>query len=280
VDKPIGPTSHDVVRTVRRVFGTRRVGHTGTLDPAASGLLLVLIGPAVRLSRYLVGLPKRYRGTIRLGESTDTDDATGSLLSRSDAWRTLDLSSVEAAMRRLVGTRHQVPPAYSAKKVGGEPAYRMARRGQPVALAPVLVEVKRFDPISLEGPDLLFEAEVSSGTYLRSLARDLGSELGCGAHLRELRRLQVGDFRVEHAFSLEAIRSGEARLIPPLEALRHLPRVEIDWESARRVRLGQPVQDRAVAEDSGPVALVHSGELVAVAEPGKGGLQPKVVLTA
>ncbi|GBD33419.1 tRNA pseudouridine synthase B [bacterium HR33] len=269
-----------MVRVVRRAFGTRRVGHTGTLDPAASGLLLVLVGPAVRLSRYLVGLPKVYRGAIRLGETTDTDDATGSVLSRSDSWKNLDAASIAAAMQRLTGVREQVPPAYSAKHVGGERAYRIARRGQPVQLAPVLVEIKRFELLSLEGPDVWFEAEVGSGTYLRSLARDLGAGLGCGAHLRELRRVQVGDFAVEDAFSLEAIRSGEARLISPLEALKHLPRIDIDPETARRVRLGQPLEGDRPGAGGGPVVLAQGEELVAVAEPKRGRLQPKVVLAS
>lgn len=278
MDKPVGPTSHDVVRAVRRAFDTRRAGHTGTLDPAASGLLLVLVGPAVRLSRYLAGLPKLYRGAIRLGETTDTDDATGRILSRSDSWRTLDRPSIAAAMGRLVGVQQQVPPAYSAKHVGGERAYRIARRGEVVQLAPVRVEIKRFDLISVDGPDVWFEAEVGGGAYLRSLARDLGVELGCGAHLKELRRVGVGEFSVEEAFSLEAVRSGEARLIPPLEAVRHLPRIEIDREAERRVRLGQGVETEKLAGDAEPVALVHGGELVAVAESRRGRLQPKVVL--
>ncbi len=278
MDKPIGPTSHDVVRAVRRAFGTRRAGHAGTLDPAASGLLLVLIGPAVRLSRYLAGLPKRYRGAVRLGETTDTDDATGSVSSRSDAWKSLDRASIAAAMERLIGIRQQVPPAYSAKHLAGERAYRIARRGQPVKLAPVWVEIRRFDLVGIDGPEVWFDAEVGSGTYLRSLARDLGIELGCGAHLKQLRRVQVGEFSVEEAFSFEAVRSGEAQLIPPLEAVRHLTRIEIDRDTAHRVRLGQAVQTENPVGETGPVALVHDGELVAVAEPRKERLQPRVVL--
>jgi tRNA pseudouridine55 synthase len=269
-----------VVRIARRAFGTRRVGHAGTLDPAASGLLLVLVGPAVRLAQYLVGLPKRYRGTIRLGESTDTDDATGSVISRSDTWTDLDRTAIAAAMERCVGVQHQVPPAYSAKHVRGERAYRIARRGQSVPLAPVRVEVRRFDLISLEGPDVRFDAEVSGGTYLRSLARDLGIALGCGAHLKELRRVRVGDFAVEDAFPLEAIRSGKARLMPPVVAVRHLPRLEIDEDAARRLRLGQAIETPSGIGDVDPVALVHTEELIAVAQPQHGRLQPRVVLAS
>ncbi|MBI2072414.1 MAG: tRNA pseudouridine(55) synthase TruB, partial [Gemmatimonadetes bacterium] len=145
LDKPAGPTSHDVVAIIRRAFGTRRVGHTGTLDPFATGLLLVLVGQATRLARYLVGLPKEYHGVLRLGSTTTTDDATGEVTGASDDWRALDDARLRAAMAALLGEREQVPPAYSAKRVRGERAHRLARRGAALTLAPTRVEVQRFD---------------------------------------------------------------------------------------------------------------------------------------
>lgn len=278
MDKPVGPTSHDLVRAARWAYGTKRVGHTGTLDPAASGLLLILVGAAVRLARYLVGLPKEYRGVIRLGETTATDDASGPRLRSDDSWKSLTREAIHQAMRRLTGTRYQIPPAYSAKHVAGERAYHKVRRGESFQLAPVLVEVKSFDLLRLEGPDVWFNAVVGSGTYLRSLARELGEELGCGAHLRELRRVRIGDFTVEEAYPLEAVRLKEAQLLPPLRALRHLPQVEIDHNSLTRVAHGQPVEPPVSLEAQGPAALICGGELVAVAELRSGRLQPRVVL--
>ena len=253
------------------------MGHAGTLDPFATGLLLVLVGQATRLVRYLVGLPKEYQGVLRLGSTTTTDDATGEVTGASDDWRSLDDARLRAAMATLLGTREQVPPAYSAKRVGGERAHRLARRGAAVTLAPARVEIHRFDLVDRIGPDARFEASVGSGTYLRSLARELGEILGCGAHLVELRRTAVGPFRVELATPLEEVRDGRARLAPPQAALPHLAAAEVDPAAVERLARGQPIDARH--PDAGPVALVAHGRLVAVAQPRAGKWHPEVVLT-
>ena len=275
MDKPAGPTSHDVVAIVRRAFNTKRVGHAGTLDPFATGLLLVLVGRATRLAPYLSGLPKVYDGTLRLGASTDTDDGTGRVLQQS-AWDGVEDAAVRVAMAALTGAYDQEPPQYSAKKVDGQRAYKLARRGTAVSLQPAAVRVTRFVMTRRDGADIDFEAEVSAGTYLRSLARDLGRRLGCGAHLHALRRRSIGGYDVKEAVSLETVRGGQASLRPMLEAVRELPTLAIDEESRTRVRHGQPLD--VDAAPSGPVALVAAHELVAVAEPHEGRLEPRVVV--
>ncbi len=211
VAKPGGPTSHDVVDQVRRALGLRRVGHLGTLDPFAAGLLVIVVGRATRLAQYAADWTKSYEGVIRLGRTTATDDATGPTAGASDAWQSLDRAHVEAALARFHGAYEQRPPAYSAVKVEGERAYRRARRGEPVALAarPVLVsalELVRFAP-----PDVAFRATVSGGTYVRGLARDVGEELGCGAHLATLVRTRVGPFRLEDGVMPERLTAGDLR---------------------------------------------------------------------
>lgn len=263
---------------LRRTLQTRRIGHAGTLDPFATGLLVVLVGPATRLTRYLVGLPKRYTGVIRLGLTTATDDLSGEEQARSDAWRELATEAITAAMAGLTGSRTQVPPAYSAKHVEGERAHRRARRGEAVRLPPTQVEIHRFTLRHRDGPDVAFEAEVGSGTYLRSLARELGESLGCGAHLRELRRTAVGPFDVSESVSLDQAREGRLRLLPALEAVRHLPQLTIAAELVPRVHHGQPVAAEH-APDGAAVALVAGDALVGVAERRGDVLQPRVVLT-
>ncbi len=262
---------------VRRAFHTRRVGHAGTLDPFATGLLLVLVGSATRLARYLVGLPKEYQGVIRLGIATTTDDATGEVTSTSDAWTELDDARVQDAMTALTGERDQVPPAYSAKRVGGERAHRLARRGTPVTLAPARIEVQRFVLAQRRERDLWFHAAVGSGTYLRSLARELGLTLGCGAHLLELRRTTVGPHRVEQAAPLEDVRQGRATLMPPAAALAHLPCATVHLDAVQRLVRGQPIEATR-PELAGPVVLLCEEQLVAVAQRRAGRWHPEVVL--
>ena len=261
---------------VRRAFQTRRVGHAGTLDPFATGLLLILVGQATRLARYLVGLPKAYRGVLRLGRTTTTDDATGDVTGASEDWRSLDDARLRAAMASLLGERDQVPPAYSAKRVGGERAHRLARRGAAVTLAPTRVDIQRFDLVERSGSDARFEATVGSGTYLRSLARELGEVLGCGAHLVELRRTAVGPFRVEAATPLDDVREGRALLALPEAALPHLSAAEVDPAAVERLARGQAID--ASHADPGPVALTCHGRLVAVAQSRAGKWHPEVVL--
>lgn len=276
IDKPQGPTSHDIVDRVRAVTGVRRVGHVGTLDPLATGLLVVLIGRTTRLAQFMSGLDKRYAGVIRLGEQTDTDDRLGRVVARSDGWRTLDDAAIGRAMGRLVGRYDQRPPAYSAKKVSGERAYRRARRGASVVLAPRPVIVHDFRFVSRTGPDVRFEAHVGSGSYVRALARDLGELLECGAHLRELRRYAVGPLTVQQAISPDALAPRAVRVLPPLAAVAHLPVHALDAETRAAI-----VHGRAIRVDTpfdGPVALVSDGALLGVAMPDGGTLRPRVVV--
>jgi tRNA pseudouridine55 synthase len=216
VAKPAGPTSHDVVDRVRRALGTGRVGHLGTLDPFAAGLLVVVVGRATRLAPYAAAWDKAYDGVIRLGRTTTTDDATGATLATSDAWQSLDRARLEAAAARFQGAYEQRPPIFSAVKVAGERAYRRARRGEPVALAPRRVEVMALELVGVELPDVGFRARVSGGTYLRSLARDLGEALGCGAHLVTLTRTAVGPLRLAEAVAPEAVTPSTLAVWPVL----------------------------------------------------------------
>ena len=274
VAKPAGPTSHDVVDQVRRALATRRVGHLGTLDPFAAGLLVVVVGRATRLAPYAVGWAKAYEGVIRLGRTTSTDDATGQTATISDAWQSLDRARVEAALARFRGAYQQQPPAYSAVKVAGERAYRRARRGEAVTLAPRRVEVEVFELVGLELPDVRFRATVSGGTYLRSLARDVGEELQCGAHLAELVRTQVGPFRLDAAVAPEALTAGDLR--DPATLVAGLPRRELDEAGRVAVMHGRPVS--AGEGEGGRVALFADGHLVAVAEREGELLKPHVVV--
>lgn len=278
VNKPTGPTSFDIIRLVRKGTGIRKEGHAGTLDPMASGVLLVLLGRAVRISEYLMDLPKTYRGTIRLGVSTNTYDAEGTPTHEA---RVVDVSrqDVEDALHAFVGDIEQTPPAYSAVKVQGQPAHRLARKGQAVALAARPARVNRIEVLSFESPDAEIEVECGKGTYIRSLAHDLGEVLGCGAHLTSLVRTRVGPFTVEsatNAADLErAFETGEWReaLLPMDCGLTHLPAITLHIEDEKDIRHGQAVridedrlagvpladggQYRAYAEDGGLVGLIR-----------------------
>ncbi|HEU0023657.1 MAG TPA: tRNA pseudouridine(55) synthase TruB [Thermoleophilaceae bacterium] len=252
--KPAGVTSHDVVALVRRGLprGTK-VGHAGTLDPFATGLLLVLVGRATRAQRFLMGLPKTYRGVARLGWRSDTGDRDGRLEHTGRLPDRLELPTGELMQR---------PPAYSAVKVGGEPAHRLARRGETPELEPRPVTVYRAELTGVGSEHAAFEIECSSGTYVRSLIAELGD-----AYCEELERTGIGPFRLDDA--------DPDRLVPLSEALAFLPEHRLDEREAVAVGHGRrlPV---AVAE-AGPVRLTHAGELVAVAEPRDGELQPVVV---
>jgi tRNA pseudouridine55 synthase len=267
VDKPEGPTSHDVVALARQALGTRRIGHTGTLDPFASGLILLCVGRATRLAEYLTGLGKSYRGVAHLGVTTATADRTGEVIRHDEGWRTLSTEAIEAAFRAQVGAIEQVPPAYSAKKVAGVRAYDLARRGEEVQLRPVRVEIERIEIIDIELPEVTFDVDCSSGTYIRSIARDVGEALGVGAHLSALRRTRVGSFTVADAVPADRLDDPErvARAwISPLTALAHLPRLEVGDDEARALRHGVPVPAAGRSPVGSPVALVHAGELLAV----------------
>jgi tRNA pseudouridine55 synthase len=254
----------------------RRLGHAGTLDPCASGLLPLLVGRATRLMPFLADLRKHYTGVIRLGVRTTTDDATGAAVGGDDSWRCLSDGRLRDAMRDLTGALDQVPPAFSAKKLGGTPAHRRARRGEAVALPPARVVVFRFACTGRDGAEVAFDAEVGSGTYVRALARDLGDALGCGAHVATLRRTRVGPWRVEDATPLAALGRDPVELRDPGAAVAHLPERRLTAAEHDLVRHGRAVPDTGAA--AGPVALLADDRLVAIALPRDGGLAPKVVL--
>jgi len=272
-------TSHDVVRAVRRIFRIRAVGHTGTLDPFATGLLVLLLGRATRLARFLAGQPKRYLATARLGIRTTSDDLTGAPLNEMPD----ELPGETRILEELVafrGRQLQRPPLYSAKHVAGERSYRRARRGETIELEPVEVTVHRIEPVEYRAPHLTFRAEVSAGTYLRAIARDLGDRLGVGAHLTSLRREAVGPLTVDQAVPLE--RLGPDTILPAHTVLTDLPQIELDGESRQAVAHGRAVLDAREAGKRGggeAVALLDSGELVAIATAGDGWLRPTVVLS-
>ena len=259
---------------VRRALGTRRVGHLGTLDPFASGLLVVVVGRATRLAAYAAGWDKAYDGVIRLGIRTATDDPTGTVVATSEAWRALDRAAVAAALERFRGTVRQRPPDHSAVKVGGERAYRRARRGEAVELPERDVEFLELELVAFEPPDVRFRAVVSGGTYLRSLARDVGEALGCGAHLAMLARTRVGPFRLEDAVAPQALTGAALRDEAGLVA--DLPRQELDDAGRVAAVHGRPVP--AGKGEGDRVALFADGHLIAVAERVGDVLKPRVVV--
>jgi len=282
VDKPIGLTSHDVVQIIRRGTGIRRAGHTGTLDPRASGVLVVLIGPAVRLSEYVSASDKRYQATIRLGSSTDTYDADGRFVGPTIP---VDITEEEfnEVLQTFVGEMEQVPPPYSAVKVAGRKAYERAREGEEVDLAPRIVNVYSLEVLEWEPPEVVIDVHCSSGTYVRSLANDLGKALGTGAHLVGLRRTRSGRFTLRDAVPLrrlqEAFDAGNwyRYLIPAAEALADWPSIELDADQVELVRHGHrlPVVDgrkgwaRAISQQGDLVALLYVDEATNEWQPKK-----------
>lgn len=297
IDKPAGPTSHDVVRRVRKALGMRRVGHGGTLDPDATGVLLVAAGQATRFFPFLSREFKVYDGRIRLGYATDTYDASGR--PASEPCPDLpDRDGLVSAMRAFEGDILQIPPRYSAKKIAGRPVYKMARADVEFTLEPAAVTVTRFTLLDYRPPDFDFEAECSSGTYIRSLAHDLGLKLGCGAHLAALRRTSVGPYTLSEAVALAeleeaAARDGAERYLLPLERLLPgTPALTVLPDAEARVRNGcllgpadlePPLPDFGGPEASaGPARLLsQSGKLLALARlsPGGAGLHPFLVVT-
>jgi tRNA pseudouridine55 synthase len=246
VDKPVGLTSHDVVQIIRRGTGIRRAGHTGTLDPRASGVLVILIGPAVRLSEYVSASDKRYQATIHLGSTTDTFDADGRITA-SFPIEDIDEDKFNEILQQFVGEMEQVPPPYSAVKVKGRKAYEMAREGEEVDLAPRIINVYSLEVLEWAPPEAVVDVYCSSGTYVRSLANDLGKALGSGAHLMGLRRTKSGRFTLRDAVPLrrlqEAFDAGNwyRFLIPAAEALADWPMVELDADQVELIRHGHRV---------------------------------------
>ena len=267
-----------MVLRVRRALGTRSVGHTGTLDPFATGLLVVLVGRATRLARFVEPQPKTYLATARLGVRTDTDDYTGAVVEESPV-DGLSRERVFDALAGFEGEQRQRPPAYSAKHIGGERSHRLARRGAAVEPPEATVTVHRIEPVGWASPVLTFRATVTAGTYLRAIARDLGTRLGVGAHLTALRREAIGGLRVEDAVALDRV-TREA-LLPAAQVLGHLPAVELDPEAKAAVVHGRAVADSGAAGQRGgaAVALLEGTELVAVALAEGGWLKPTVVLS-
>ncbi|MGM0668129.1 MAG: tRNA pseudouridine(55) synthase TruB [Gemmatimonadota bacterium] len=282
VDKPVGPTSHDVVAKVRRVAGLRRVGHAGTLDPFASGLLILLLGQATRLSEYLLGLDKDYLATARLGVETTTCDPEGEVVAESGGWEGLQAPEVEGALSSLQGRILQKPPVYSSKKIRGEAAHRRVRRGELVEMKEVEVTIHQIGLLELSLPEVRFRVRCSSGTYVRALGRDLGRRLGVGAHLTSLRRTGIGTLSVEDSVSLEAMEDPsvwQEELLSPAAALSHLPAVSIDEAEARRIRQGQEIpRDGEELSEAIPVRILADGDLLAIGLVKGNRLRPKKVL--
>lgn len=272
IDKPVGMTSHDVVQVVRRGTGIRRAGHTGTLDPRASGVLVVLVGPAVRLSEYVSASDKRYQAIIRMGESTDTFDADGEVIRRSPV--NISREEIEEALTQFEGTVEQVPPAYSAKKIEGKKAYELAREGEDVELEPKEIDVYHLELLEWDAPEAIIDVYCSSGTYVRALANDLGEVLGCGGNLVGLRRTKSGEFALRDAVQLrkleEAFDNGDwyKYLIPAAEALSDWPSRELSFEEVDLVRHGHriAVEEEPEDPDHWVCAVSQQGELVALLE--------------
>jgi tRNA pseudouridine55 synthase len=286
IDKPGGITSHDVVARLRRILKQPTVGHTGTLDPMATGLLVIVLGKATRLASLLSGHDKTYEATIRFGQASTTDDADGELVGPAAA--VPQAGDVEGALDTYRGTFPQLPSSHSAKKVDGVRAYRLARANKPVNLTPVQVTVKELTALGVNGADLSVRIQATAGFYVRALARDLGATLGCGAHLVALRRIRSGTFAVADALSLaEAELAGlglSDRVIEPGAALPGLPAVELTELGLRRVLHGNSVNAEHLTGGlpSGdthlPVRILAGGRLVALARRSDDTLHPVAVL--
>ena len=286
INKPAGFTSHDVVARVRRITGEKSVGHLGTLDPLATGVLALVLGSFTRLAQFYNDADKRYEGVIRFGWATDTYDAEGDPAGPAQPV-SLTLEQVRGAAARFTGRQQQLPPPFSAKKVAGVPAYRLARRGQEVELKPKEVEIKEFEITSWDGERAGFKSWVSSGTYLRSLAHDLGKELGCGAHLAQLTRTAVREFTLDEASGLEELEIAategkcEELFVHPRLVLPEFPAVTAPTEAVARLRNGGAVNLPEFSKALIVRVFANQRELLAIARRVAGTLfQPKIVLRA
>ena len=277
VDKPIGMTSHDVVNRVRRALGTKRVGHAGTLDPLATGVLVIAVGPATRFLQYLPLEPKEYVAQVAFGRSTTTFDAEGETLDEAEAPEDLDARIAEA-LPSFLGLIEQVPPMYSAVKVGGQPLYKAARRGETVERASRRVHIATFETVSARGAERTMRVVCSGGTYVRTLAHDLGTAIGVPAHLSGLRRTAVGRFREADTVPLEGVSARDLRSL--VDSLDPMPRLMLDPGEVRSVRDG-----RALRREDAPLApfaalLDGRGRVVSVARVEEGVLRPECVIPA
>lgn len=273
--KPAGPTSHDVVDMVRRALGVQRVGHLGTLDPFAEGLLVMVVGRATRLATFAAGWTKAYEGVIRLGVTTDTDDATGAVLQTQPV--AVTATQLTEALAGFRGGYEQRPPAYSAVKIAGERAYRRARRGEVVEPAARRVDIAELELVEYAAPDVRFRATVGGGTYLRSLARDVGAALGCGGHMITLRRTAVGPLRLDEAVAPAAVTAADLR--DPAVLVAHLPRRDVSAAERDAVVHGRPIERDPVPDTRDPVAFFAGPELLAVGDVEGETLKPRVVVT-
>jgi tRNA pseudouridine55 synthase len=302
IDKPAGLTSHDVVNRVRRILGQRSVGHLGTLDPLATGVLPLVVGSMTRLAQFYTTSEKTYEGVIRFGFATDTYDAEGEP-SGPPADVKVSVEEVRELAARFRGMIEQIPPPFSAKKIRGVPAYELARKHKEVALKPVRVEIKEFEILGFAsgvsgsvdaqpaaaiepGNALCFRARVAAGTYLRSVAHDLGQQLGCGAHLQSLRRTQLGEFDIADAHGLEEVEkavglgAAEGMFVHPRKLLPQMPSVTTNEESAARIRSGRTVNLPEMSGARQIKVFYGQRELIAIATRVAGTLfHPKIVFS-
>ncbi len=284
IDKPVGMTSHDVVKVVRQGTGIRRAGHTGTLDPRASGVLVVLIGPAVRLSEFLSASDKRYQAILRFGVATDTYDTEGKQVGETKSVDHITEDDFQQLLREYEGRIAQVPPAHSAVKVNGEKAYNLARRGEEVNLKPRMIDVYNLELLEWAPPEAVIDVYASSGTYVRSLANDLGVDLGVGAHLAGLRRTKNGQFTLRDAVRLEELQESfevgdwYKHLIPAAETLSDWLTLELSPEDTERIKHGLriPAEPGCSGWARG---LSEQGDLIALLEikEGEDSWQPRKV---
>jgi len=286
VDKPSSFTSHDVVARIRRIFKERAVGHLGTLDPLATGVLPLVLGNMTRLAQFYLASEKSYEGVIRFGFATDTYDVEGEPVGDSSE-PSLSVEQVRELASKFRGVIEQMPPPFSAKKIHGVPAYKLARKKKEIPLKPVQVEIKEFEIVELDGACARFRARVASGTYLRSIAHEIGQLAGCGAHLQSLRRTRVGEFQLTDAHTLEeleraAAQGGEAvqgLFIHPRTLLPALPTVTANDETAARIRHGQAVNLPELSQAREVKVFCGQRDLIAIATRVAGTLfHPKIVL--
>jgi tRNA pseudouridine55 synthase len=283
VNKPSGMTSHDVVNHVRCLFETRRVGHTGTLDPMATGVLVVLLGSATRLLQFMTQDEKSYRGTVRLGIQTTTYDAEGEIEETHPVQ--VNLTEIQATLEGFRGEINQIPPMYSAIKVKGQKLYNLARQGKTIDRKPRSVTIYHIDILKWELPDIVLDIKCSAGTYIRSLAHDIGLALGCGGHLQSLIRTTCHGFELQESHTLDELKmlvpKGDLTqvLLPPSAALGKMPSVILSLADEKAVRYGQKVTLPVEGEVGVLQAFNEHGHLVAVLEPDNNNYwQPKVVL--
>lgn len=257
IDKPQGMTSHDVVNRVRRVAGTRKVGHAGTLDPLATGVLIVGVNRATRLIEYIVGQPKTYVTTVRLGQATNTYDADGEILEEREV--AVSDKRLDVALSQFRGEIEQIPPMFSAIKQKGKPLYLLARKGEEVERAARRIVIDQLDIVKRDGNDVMLRIGCSTGTYIRSLAHDLGQVLGCGGHVRTLRRERVGEFTVATATPLADLTPENiASKLHPLDiAVAHLPRFDANAEETAMLRVGKQIERRT---DLGELASAYADD--------------------